>query len=348
MIRFALLACLWWLCVAPSQASDLQPQLDNGDLRIDSRIEPPEGLVPGQRGRLVLSVATSTWFTGGTRIRIPEVPGLVILQSEQFAANTTESRGGRTWVVQRWTLDLYPQRTGSFTVQPITLSVQVSAGDHGNLSGDIESPPLEFQVSVPAALAEVGSWVAAPAFSVSQRVDQDLEGLQPGDAFERRIEFRGEDVLAMMLPVFEEATVPGLAAYPAPPQLDNRSNRGQAIASRTRVISYVAERPGSYVLPAQDYFWWDTRSQTLQVLTLEALVVEVAGEIPAGKPAAAKPAPRQLLMLVGAGVGLGLAGWLLWRYPPRRALGSLAIPLGRLQALWAKLRRPALPDRLNP
>jgi hypothetical protein len=347
MIRIALLACLW-LCVAPVQASDLQPLLDSGELRVDSSIEPSDGLVPGQRGRLVLSVATGTWFTGGTRIRIPEVPGLVILQTEQFAANTSETRNGRTWVVQRWTLDLYPQREGDFTIPAITLSVQVNAGDRGNLSGDIESPPLAFRVSLPAALAQADRWVAAPAFSVTQRVDRDLDSLQPGDAFERRIEFRGEDVLAMMLPVFEEDPLPGLAAYAAPPQLDNRSNRGRAIASRTRVISYVAEQPGRYVLPAQDFFWWNTRAQALEVLSLEALTVEVAGEAPVEIADASRLSPRQLLTLAGAVLGLGLAGWLLWRYRPWRVLRVLADPLRRLQAFWIKLRRPALPDRLNP
>ena len=319
VIRALLLVGLW-LAAPVLLASDLQPLLDSGDLQVESRVEPGEGLVPGQRGRLVISVATSGWFAGGTRIRIPEVPGLVILQTEQFAANASETRGGSTWVVQRWTLDVYPQRAGSFTIPPISLSVQVNAGAGEARAGEVQSPPLALEVTLPAALAEIDSWVAAPDFSVSQRVDRDLANLQPGDAFERRIEFRGEDVLAMMLPEFDEPELPGLAAYPAPAQLDNRSNRGQAVATRTRVISYVVEQPGSYVLPAQDFFWWDTRSQTLQVLTLDALVVEVVGEVPAGKPATAKLAPRQLLMLVGAGIGLGLAGWLLWRYAPWRAL----------------------------
>ena len=35
-------------------------------------------------------------------------------------------------------------------------------------------------------------------------------------------------------------------------------------------------------------------------------------------------------------------------YRPWRVLRVLADPLRRLQAFWIKLRRPALPDRLNP
>lgn len=348
MIR-ALLFIGLWLAAPLVLASDLEPLLDSGDLRVESRMEPGEALVPGQRGRLVISVATSGWFSGGTRIRIPEVPGLVILQTEQFAANTSETRGGRTWVVQRWTLDVYPQRSGRFTVPPITLSVQVNPGAGAALAGELLSPPLALEVILPAALAEIDSWVAAPDFTVSQRVDRDLAGLQPGDAFERRIEFRGEDVLAMMLPAFEEPDLPGLAAYPAPAQLDNRSNRGSALATRTQVISYVAEQPGRYVLPARDFFWWDTRSQTLRVLSLDALVVDVAGTAAEIQGHRAKHLdPLQVLRWAGAAVALPLAGWVLWRVRPWRVLGYLAGPLRRARALWTRLRRPALPDRLNP
>lgn len=331
------------------QAGDLQALLANGDLQVASSIEPAGTIVPGQRARLVLSVSTSTWFTGGTRIRVPEVPGLVILQNEKFAANSSETRGGRTWVVQRWTLDVYPQRPGNFRLGPVTLSVQVNAGDAAAAAGEVRSPPVDLTVSIPAALAQAGNWVASPAFSVSQRVDRDLATLQPGDAFERRIEFRADDVLAMMLPVVEAQDIQGLAAYPAPAQLDNRSNRGRAVATRTRVISYVAEQPGSYVLPAQDFFWWDTRSQTLQVLTLDALTVEVAGAVAGIAPEHAIDRDWRWTPAMGSGlVAMALAAWLLWRYQPWRRLGRLAGPLRRAQACWFRLRRPALPDRLNP
>jgi len=51
--------------------------------------------VPGQKVTLTLEIATDRWFAGGTRIGIPEVPGLVILQTEQFASNASETHNGR-------------------------------------------------------------------------------------------------------------------------------------------------------------------------------------------------------------------------------------------------------------
>jgi len=347
MRRLLIFLCLL-LPLSAQALSDLDPLIEGGKLSLNSSILPEQGLVPGQRAALVIEVATNTWFTGGTRIRIPEVPGLVILQTEQFAANTSESRNGQTWVVQRWILDLFPQRAGDFTVGPITLNIQVNGGDLGNVTGEALSPAVQFAVSVPEALAQADSWVAAPRFSVSQQLDRETTALEPGDAFERRIEFRGEDVLAMMLPDFTEDRLPGLAAYPAPPELENSSNRGQSNAQRVQRISYVAEKPGTYVLPAQDYFWWDTREQQLKVLTLDAVEVIVTGDPVAAAPAGERVSRAGILRGAGLLVAVVILVAVLLRWRPWRYLAQLLAPV---QAAWrqlASLRRPALPARLNP
>ena len=104
------LATLLCLLVPPVAATTLEELQAQGHLQVSASIRPDGTLVPGQKLSLVLEVATDRWFSGGTRISIPEVPGLVILQTEQFASNASEVRGGQSWVVQRWTLDVYPQR----------------------------------------------------------------------------------------------------------------------------------------------------------------------------------------------------------------------------------------------
>ena len=86
--RWWLVQCLSVLATVYSAATAANPLAElqaSGHLRIDSALTPSEGIVPGQRVQLTIKIATDTWFTGGTRIGIPEVPGLVILQTEQFA-----------------------------------------------------------------------------------------------------------------------------------------------------------------------------------------------------------------------------------------------------------------------
>ena len=343
MLLVSAAAAVYGAAMTPSQL------VADGRLEVDARLATTGTIVPGQKLTLVLKIATDRWFSGGTRISLPEVPGLVILQTEQFAANASERRGDQDWVVQRWSLDVYPQRAGVFTVPPITARVQVNAGEAGDVEGTIRSPAVEFTVTLPAALADVAQWVAAPEYTVSQIFDRSLENLQVGDAFEREIVFEASDVMAMMLPTVAAGQIPGLAAYPAPPVLDNTSNRGQVRASRRQRISYVVEAGGQYQLPAMDFFWWDTSRGELQVLSLPATEVSAGAGAATGPEHSARAlSPRQLL-LAAAGIAL-LAGlfWLARRFFPLQALLSLRSALTALRRKIHTLRQPALPERLNP
>ncbi|MEP5569429.1 MAG: BatD family protein [Halioglobus sp.] len=349
MRNLALFFLVLWLAIPLQAASQIESLLSEGELTVDASLSQSERLVPGQRTQLILEIATSRWFTGGTRIRIPEVPGLVILQTEQFAANASESRGGQTWVIQRWSLDLYPQRAGNFTIPPISLSLEVNAGEQGNIQGDTLSDPVDFNVQLPSALEQAEFWVATPAFSVQQSLNKDTDNLKPGDAFERRIEFRADDVLAMMLPEVNTKEQAGLATYPAPPILNNSSNRGQATGSRVQTISYVAEEPGSYLISSEDFFWWDTRTEELRVVSIPAVEVLVIAAPGAATDESTSVLNRAQLLTMAIGIAaIILMLWLLNRYRPWELLPYAVQPL---RAGWIKLqdlRKPGLAKRLNP
>jgi hypothetical protein len=351
-LRAQLLALLLFACPACLGAtSSLEELVAAGHLDIETKLTPAASTVPGQKLTLTLKISTDRWFSGGTRIKLPEVPGLVILQTEQFASNASERRGDQSWVIQRWTLDVFPQRTGEFTLPPISASVNVNTRDSGDVEGALDSSPLRFTVTLPKGLADVEHWVAAPEFTAIQRFDHSLENLQVGDAFEREIVFEASDVMAMMLPSLTPEELPGLAAYPSPPVLDNSSNRGETRASRSQRISYVAQADGQYQLPARDFFWWDTQRGKLQVVTLPATLITVgAGAVGESgeNPTTMRISPRQLLLGAGAIVLLALVLWLARKLLAKVPLGPLVTAIG---AGWKKLqdlRKPALPERLNP
>lgn len=353
-MRTTLLIALWLLqsvLVAGAARASVDPiktLQDGGHLSIATALEPDGILVPGQRARLIIEIATDTWFSGGVRIRIPEVAGLVILQTEQFASNASERRNGVTWVLQRWSLHVYPQRAGSFVIPPVALEVSVADAAGDSVAGSLETRTTGIQARVPASLEAVDFWVAAPRFAVSQSFDRPLNALAVGDAFERRIEFAATDLQAMMLPDFQPAEIAGLSAYPAPAKLDNSSNRGASRATRSERISYVAEQPGEYLLPARDYYWWNTRNSALELLSLEETRILVRGDVQA-TPATGSPTTlRQLLG--GAALLLLAAGvfWGCWRYARRLPWQGLQRATLALRQAWETLQNPALPERLNP
>jgi len=349
--RILLAATAILVSAATSATSDdIEALVATGHLQIDSKLGPTGLVVPGQKLKLTLKIATDRWFTGGTRIKLPEVPGLVILQTEQFASNASERRGDQSWVIQRWTLDVYPQRAGDFTIPPIAARVKVNGGD-GHVEGNLNSPAMDFSVSLPASLADIDQWVAAPDFTVEQHFDRPPEQLQVGDAFERSVELQASDVMAMMLPGVTAEELPGLAAYPSPPVLDNSNNRGETLATRSQRISYVAQADGEYLLPARDFFWWNTARDELQVLTLPATVVVVGdGALAPGDKTADSPhiTPRQWLLSAGVLLLLIPTLWLARKLLARLPIAPLTAALTTGWEALLTLRKPALPQRLNP
>ena len=349
-MRAALLILLLGLPLL-TLADSLDELLASGELDIQTSITPAQGAVPGQHMRLTIEVATQRWFSGGTRIRLPEAPGLIILQTDQFAANASERRGATTWVIQRWGLDIFPQRAGSFTVPPVELQIQVNTAA-GNVSGSTQTEAQSFEVVMPAALEEAESWVAAPRFNADQALDREATELAVGDALRQTVTFRGEDVQAMMLPTLEAAAPAGLKAYRSPPELENRNDRGTMRATRREEITYIAEQPGTYRLPPQEFYWWNTERGELELVSIPAVDISVA----AGKAGGASKREaleidwRSLVDTLVWVLAATLFAWLGWRLLPgaRRAAAWLVAQLTILRQRYYDWRKPGLPASLNP
>jgi hypothetical protein len=348
----AALLVLFLLSSLSWSASLAQLQADN-HLEISAELVPFNDIVVGQRVEMIISIATDRWFAGGTRLDIPEVDGLVIIQTNNFASNSSENRKGQSWVVQRWSLDVFPQRSGAFTIPPIDARLSINHEAAGEVKGTLHSPSLRLQASVPATLAKVQHWVAAPDYRVNQSFDRELTGLKAGDAIERTIVFEATDVMAMMLPSWQLENLSGLAAYPQPPSLTNSTNRGSMIAKRVEHITYIVEEPGQYQLPARDYYWWDTRNGELQIRFLPAVditVGEIADKsIDKGESEILASINTKNLLFSSAlfAVVISLC-WLIYKRLPRIPLSNISDPIRRGWQHLKRMLRPALPATLNP
>ena len=315
-------------------------------LTIATRLLPEDNIVVGQKLALEITITTDRWFKGGTRIRLPEVPGLVILQTEQFASNASEQREGKSWVAQRWSIDVYPRREGSFQIPNINLELSVAGEGIETIEGTAQTDSLTFSAAIPPGLTAEDQWVAAPAFSVRQRFDRDLSTLAVGDALEQKVVLSAQDMMAMMLPDYAAPALEGLKAYPLPAQLNNNSNRGQTTAERVETISYIAQSPGDFILPARDFHWWNTVTQELTLVSLLPMKVTVTGVAASSKG----PGINPRLLAVVAGTIILLIGviWLTYRWLPQLPWQRVIEPLQKAKSVLIKLRQPALPQELNP
>lgn len=250
--------------------------MTDDQFRSKAWLTPSETVAIGQQIELNIELSTSRWFSAGTRIGKLEMDDAIVLKRNKFAVNSTTRERGVTWSTQLWTLTIYPQRDGAFSVPEVTLDVSVAGEEGASLMGTVTTPALYFTATVPSAVAQrsatepIEHWISSPQFEINERFDRSLDELHVGDAIRRTITLQADSLAAMMLPVINDSAIQdGLAAYPKPAQLEDRVNRGTYRALRRESITYVAETSGTFTLPAKHFWWWNTDTRTVQKISLD-------------------------------------------------------------------------------
>jgi hypothetical protein len=265
-------------CASTSATADTIAELQQEDkLRIKAWLEPEENIIARQQVNLQIEVATEKWFSGGTRIGRFEIKDAIVMQREKFAVNSTRIEGDKSWTVQQWTLVVYPQRDGQFEIPVIPLQLSIAGEGIESIVGEAHTQPMAFEASIPEQMIDKKSWLASNRFEVEESFSRATEELAPGDALIRTITFSADNLPAMMLPEVEVESLEGIAVYRKPPQLTDKVNRGDYIAERTEVITYVFEKAGEYLLPKQIYHWWNLETQSLESIELEEHTLIISG-----------------------------------------------------------------------
>jgi hypothetical protein len=301
------------LANVPVCAVTMMELIEADKVRIKAWIEPEENIVARQQIRIHIETATDRWFSGGTRIRSVQVKDAIVLQREKFAINSSRREGGRNWTVQQWTLLVYPQRHGEFEIPSVPVHLSIAGENLEAIVGELNTPPLSFVARLPGSISnsnlETTDWIATTRFAVTASFDRSFDELRPGDAITRVIRISADDLPAMMLPTVAEEGMPGMAVYPKPPRLTDKTNRGIYSAERTQVTTYVFESPGQYRLPGQTFYWWNLETQSLETVDLEEQTLEVRSSsevMDAGIPqqtSANQYDPRELVpLLIQAGL----------------------------------------------
>jgi len=334
---------------AVAQGDEISQLIAQGQFTVSSEISPSEPVVPGQRLKLIIKVATPRWFTDGTQIQKPEVPGLVILQTQDFAANASEQRDGQNWTVQRWILDVFATAPGRFTLPPIAVTVSVSTSPGRSIQGTALAPATQVVATLAPPLEGIEQWIASPELTL----EQTLEGLPEdgvlavGAAVRRQISIKAAQVMAMMLPPPAMDPVQGLQIYAEPPILRSDSNRGALNAERRDVVTYIATESGQTVLPEIRLQWWHTEQHRLTTVTLPAIPITVSDARVIANDWSAKALLTGKIL-----AGFVLIALLVWWARRHTMLGQLKRIARRLRKQlikrWRQLRAPALAKRLNP
>ena len=256
--------------------TSLESLLDDEKFEIKTWIEPDDNIVVSQQIKLHIEVSTNRKLTGGTQIGRLEIDDAVVLRREKFAVNSTRRRDDETWVVQQWTLTIYPQRAGSFEVPRIPLTLFIAGKDERTITGTTTTQAVSFQAFVPTEMSDKQNWLATTVFEVEESYDKESGELKPGDSLTRTIRFKSQDVAAMMLPAIDFKSIDGLAVYQKPSRVKDKVNRGEYLAERIESVTYLIERAGEFRLQEMEFYWWDLSTGEMKSVVLPERVVATA------------------------------------------------------------------------
>ena len=343
------LLALLLLVAAPASAQEA-----NLLLRLTVEQEGPFWV--GQRVTVTLIAATPARFveppawpevtaTTGRAIALPEaatVPGM-------------ERVGGANWVAIQRSYSVFPATTGEVVLAPLTLRARVAGPDGQPVEASAATVPVRLATRLPQGVADATRLIVAPAFTMQAGTEGAADRVRVGDAVVRTLRMEADDSVAMLLPPAVWSAPEGVRAYPDPPVLQDRSDRGVLHAVRTERAAFVAERPGPVALPGFAVDWLDPRSGQVRPVRVEPLRLDV---LPAGEPQGTTGGHNALwpwIALAGAVLLLGgLAAPRWWRpagpVPPIRALAAACganDAKAALRALyrWAEALLPPGGDR---
>lgn len=322
---------------APQTSTPEETALAPPLLRVDF---PETEAVPGQFLSLRLTVLVPGFMPEPPVWPSLEAPNLLVRVAG--TSPVSERIDGDTWsgVSRRYRIS--PMVPGGFELpsQEIVVTVAASAADEP-VRTTLSTDPLAFSGVVPAGAEGLDPFLAASDLTLTQEISGDPAAMVPGDSVTRTIAANVTGVSPMFLPaLLAPDEVPGLAAYPDEPVIEERENRGDLSGTRQETVTYLAESGGSGTLAAIELEWFDIDTGTIETARVEEVEVAVEG------PPAVLTDPegrRRIAMLTVAGVALAacLALGLRLILPPlrRRASARRAARLASEDHAWHALTR---------
>lgn len=271
---------VWLLCCLAALPADAD------DLLARSSINPEQAWI-GQRVVLQVDILAPDAWAKIARFDTIDLPGAYVLPLKGEGTRIQETVDGTSYSGQRYELSIYPQRTGKFELQmpPLEVETRTFGVSSKSIRETVRLPLMAFESRVPPGAEGLRGLVSTSRLKASQSWEPHISEIEVGDAINRTVRLEAADVSGMAFEPLQQEEIPGLATYPARVSIEDRQERGSIQGVRTESVTYVAERAGTYELPAILINWWNISSETLEQIELEGIRLSVKpgshGNLPA-------------------------------------------------------------------
>lgn len=325
-MRAARLGCIALLCLAVPWATAQEPRV---------RTSLPGGgeCWVGQRVTLVVELLAPGYFAGAPSFDLPDPPGMLIVPPRGSPTLSSEELDGTTYTVQRHELAIFAHRAGPQVIPPLSVRFHFKRQplDKEAVDATVTTQVVTLTAKPPPGAERLSGIISAHQLTAVEEWHPQPGKAKAGDAFTRTIIFAAPDVPGMAFAPFPAGKVDGLGVYPKPPEVVDHEERGTLLGERRETITYVCERPGRFVLPAERFSWFDLAAEKVRVIEFPPRTFDVSpnpamqaaqqgGDEPARRrgPSAKTMAATSAVLILIAGAAAWLARtWRRWAAPFR-------------------------------
>ena len=203
---------------------------------------------------------------------------------EQIGENTlqTETRDGRQYNVTESRFALFPQKSGTLTIDPVTLSVTVLA--ERDRVRSLFSPtrkltrrsdPITLNVKARPSTGAAW-WLPAQQLTLDSQWQGDPASAQVDQPLTRTLVMRAQGVLESQLPRISIPAIDGLSLYAEDPQVAMGADASGLVSEQRTNWALIPQRSGTLTLPAISVEWFNTLTGQTEVTELPAETIEVS------------------------------------------------------------------------
>lgn len=327
-------------------------QAQQNDIRVETFIEPSSNsqqpIYVQQQILLVLRLTldASISLNGGNMEPLNVKDALVVALDEKKYQR--DDNGKRVNIIEN-RYAIYPQTSGELIIPSVLFQLDVGAGSwdmrsmFGGTRGNLlrlrsDEKALHIEASPQDARAQ--PWLPAEDITLEEHWSSNPEQVRVGEPITRTIRLHAKGLSAAQIPPLPTYSVEGLSHYQDQAQSEEKKTNEGMIGTRIETTAIVANRTGSYELPAVRVNWWDTRSGQFKTAEIAATRLRVGGIDSTSNESNSEPAAQTPLPSHSAGEYAATAAattsvqpWWFWLVALSLALNVL------LLWLYARARR---------
>lgn len=241
-------------------------------------VQPEGDLLAGQLFTLNFEVMTETFFPSPPVFPRVTLENALAIQPEQSGSNFSRRIDGKmfTGIRQRYLVSSH--RAGELEIPSFEIQFEVASvgSPREPETFNLATEALSVNLLLPPGLQSIENIAVTTGLRLTEEFSADMESLQVGDAFTRRVTVAADSTLAFMLPEIEFLPVEGLTVYPSRAKFEDNTVRGRAQGIRIDAATYLLQTEGAISLPPISISWFNMDTQSLESLELEAHSFDVA------------------------------------------------------------------------